>query len=128
MRGIGVLAETPCLRKKPMTEQTGEAEVPQSAGLHAIQSKDLTGAYIADMVSALWDLKVQKEREDRRKRQAEGIAAAQARGVKFGRPLLERPDTLPEVREAWACGEISAREAGRRLGVNSKTFLAWAKQ
>jgi len=92
------------------------------------KERDLTGTLIADLVLQILSYVAQQEREFTRQRQAEGIAAAQARGVQFGRPPLECPDTLPGVREAWESGEISAREAGRRLGVNYKTFLTWTRQ
>jgi len=92
------------------------------------KERDLTGTFVADLVLQILSYVAQQEREFIRQRQAEGIEAAKARGVKFGRPPMERPGTFPEVREAWACGEISAREAGRRLGVSHKTFLAWTRQ
>ena len=63
-----------------------------------------------------------------RQRQAEGIEAAKARGVRFGRPPMERPAMYPEVLCAWKRREITAREAGRQLGINYKTFQAWARQ
>jgi len=89
--------------------------------------RDLTGTFIADLVLQILSYVAQQEREFIRQRQAEGIAAAKDRGIKFGRPPVERPDMFPEVLEAWERGEISAREAGRRLGVNYKTFQAWIK-
>jgi DNA invertase Pin-like site-specific DNA recombinase len=70
----------------------------------------------------------QTEREFIRQRQAEGISAAKARGVKFGRPPLKRPKMFREVRESWERGEISARQAARRLGIHHTTFLAWAAE
>jgi len=87
---------------------------------------DLTGTLIVDLVLQILSYVAQTEREFIRQRQAEGIAAAQARGVKFGRPPLERPVHYHEVLEAWTCREISAREAARRLRIDCKTFLAWA--
>ena len=92
------------------------------------KERDLTGTFIADLVLQILSYVAQQEREFIRQRQAEGIEAAKARGVKFGRPPMERPDIFQEVLEAWACGEISAREAGRRLGISYKTFQAWAGQ
>ena len=89
------------------------------------KERDLTGTFIADLVLQILSYVAQQEREFIRQRQAEGIEAAQARGVKFGRPPKERPPMFLEVLEAWNCGEISAREAGRRLGVDYKTFLVW---
>jgi DNA invertase Pin-like site-specific DNA recombinase len=92
------------------------------------KERDLTGTFIADLVLQILSYVAQTEREFIRQRQAEGISAAKARGVKFGRPALERPEGFQEVRAAWERGEISAREAGRRLGVSHMMFLAWAKK
>ena len=92
------------------------------------QAQDLTGTFVADLVLQILSYVAQQERDFILQRQTEGIEAAKARGVKFGRQPMERPDIYPEVLEAWEHGKISAREAGRRLGVNHKTFLAWARQ
>jgi len=92
------------------------------------KERDLTGTFIADLVLQILSYVAQQEREFIRQRQAEGIAAAKARGVKFGKPPMERPMSFPEVLAVWESGEISAREAGRRLGVNYKTFQAWTRQ
>lgn len=90
------------------------------------KSRDLTGTLIADIVLQLLSYVAQTEREFIKQRQAEGIAAAKARGVKFGRPAMELPAGYSEVYAVWKSGEISAREAGRRLNVTHKTFLHWA--
>ena len=90
------------------------------------KERDLTGTFIADLVLQILSYVAQTEREFIRQRQAEGIEAARSRGVKFGRPPMEHPVMFQEVREAWKRREISAREAGRRLGVSYKTFQAWA--
>ena len=92
------------------------------------KERDLTGTFIADLVLQILSYVAQTERELIRQRQAEGIQAARARGVKLGRPPMERPDMFHEVLEAWERQEISAREAGRRLGVNYKTFQTWAER
>jgi len=92
------------------------------------KERDLTGTFIADLVLQILSYVAQTEREMIRQRQAEGIAAAQARGVKFGRPPMERPDIFCEVLQAWERREISAREAGRLLGISYKTFQTWAGQ
>ena len=60
-------------------------------------------------------------------RQAEGIAAAKARGVKFGRPRKVLPEGFGEVKARWECGELSARAAGKLLGVTHRSFLLWAQ-
>jgi DNA invertase Pin-like site-specific DNA recombinase len=92
------------------------------------KERDLTGTFIADLVLQILSYVAQQERDFIRQRQAEGIAAAKARGVKFGKAPKERPENFEEVREAWKRNEISAREAGRRLGVSYKTFQAWASE
>ena len=92
------------------------------------KSRDLTGIVIADIVLQLLSYVAEKEREFIHQRQAEGIAAAKARGVKFGRPPITRPDDFPEVYERWLKKEINCREAGRLLGVSHYTFLRWTKE
>ncbi len=89
--------------------------------------KDFLGTLIADLTLQIMSAFAQIERDFIRQRQAEGIAAAKARGVKFGRQSLPRPEHYPEVRDAWQSGKISARTAGKLLGVNHQTFLNWAR-
>ena len=91
------------------------------------QSRDLTGTLIADIVLQLLSYVAQTEREFIKQRQKEGIAAAKARGVRFGREPMERPTEYNDVHLLWKQGEISAREAGRRLNISYKTFLRWAR-
>lgn len=92
------------------------------------QGRDLTGTLIADIVLQLLSYVAQTERELIRRRQAEGIAAARARGVRFGAAPLPRPEGLRGRVEAWSRGEISARKAAGELGVSHTTFLRWAKE
>jgi len=92
------------------------------------KERDLTGTFIADLVLQILSYVAQTEREFIKQRQAEGIAAAQARGVRFGRPPLERPAMFAEMLEAWEQGEISATKAANRLGVSRATFTAWATE
>ena len=92
------------------------------------QDRDLTGTLIADIVLQLLSYVAQTERELIRQRQAEGIAAAKSRGVKFGRPGKEKPEQFPAVAARWGRGELSARAAGRILGVTHRTFLSWVQQ
>lgn len=92
------------------------------------QGRDLTGTLIADIVLQLLSYVAQTEREFIKARQAEGIAAAKARGVTFGPKPMEKPDAFPDCFLLWQEKRISAREAARRLGVAHKTFLKWTKQ
>ncbi len=91
------------------------------------QNRDLTGTLIADIVLQLLSYVAQTEREFIRKRQAEGIAAAKERGVKFGRDPMERSEAYDFLKEKWQRQEISAREAARQLGITHKTFLTWVR-
>ena len=90
------------------------------------QGRDLTGTLIADIVLQLLSYVAQTEREFIRQRQAEGIAAAKARGVKFGRRPMERPEEFEAVYKKWKAGRLSARKAALQLGVTHRTFLKWA--
>jgi len=92
------------------------------------QNRDLTGTLIADIVLQLLSYVAQTEREFIRQRQAEGIAAAKARGVRFGRQPMQRPDDFPLVRQRWEHGEISARQAAAQLKIAHRTFLLWTKE
>ncbi len=92
------------------------------------KGNDLIGEVIADIVLQLLSYVAQTEREFIHQRQAEGIAAAKARGVKFGRRPMEKPDQFQEIYEMWLRNEISARGAGKKLGVSHGTFLKWVKE
>ncbi|MBO5020425.1 MAG: recombinase family protein [Clostridia bacterium] len=88
---------------------------------------DITQVFVADLVLQILSYVAQVERENIRQRQAEGIAAARARGVKFGRKKIEvHPDFL-EYKQMYINGEISARKAAEKLGVAHSTFLNWNK-
>ena len=89
------------------------------------KNKDLTGTLIADIVLQLLSYVAQTEREFIRQRQKEGIEAAKARGVKFGREPKEKPASFWSIQAQWALGELSARAASKRLGVAHTTFLRW---
>ena len=92
------------------------------------QGRDLTGTFIADLVLQILSYVAQTEREFIRQRQAEGIAVARAKGIKFGREKMERPDMFPALREAWHKNEISGRKAAIKLGVTPRTFYLWARE
>lgn len=92
------------------------------------QGRDLTGTLIADIVLQLLSYVAQTERENIRIRQAEGIAAAKARGVRFGRERIELPDAFTDLAYLWQEGGISSRRAARELGISYKTFQRRAKE
>ena len=92
------------------------------------KDRDLTVSFVADLVLQILSYVAEQERAFNHQRQAEGIAAAKAKGVKFGNQPMERPALLYELQEQWLNGEISSREAGRLLGVSHTTFLAWMRE
>ena len=92
------------------------------------QGRDMTGALIADIVLQLLSYVAQTEREFIRQRQAEGIAAAKAKGINLGRRPKEKPECFPTVLYEWREGTISARQAASELGISHSTFLKWAKE
>ena len=76
------------------------------------QGKDLMGTFIADLVLQILSFVAQSERENIRRRQQEGIAAAKARGVKFGRPPLPLPENFYEVHRRWRNKELTLFYSG----------------
>lgn len=84
--------------------------------------KDLMGTFIADLVLQILSFVAQNERENIRKRQAQGIAAAKARGVQFGRPVKSLPDNFEEMIVLWSKGELSVAEIAKQSGISESTF------
>ena len=75
------------------------------------REKNLLGTFISDIVLTLLSYVSENERMNIKQRQAEGIAAAKARGVKFGRPPLPIPDNFYEMHRDWRAGKITIEEA-----------------
>jgi len=86
------------------------------------QGRDLTGTLIADIVLQLLSYVAQTERENIRQRQAEGIAAAKLRGVRFGPLPRSLPDNFNEMHQAWRHDKLSLREAAEACGLPKSTF------
>lgn len=84
--------------------------------------KDLMGTFIADLVLQILSFVAQNERENIRARQREGIAAAKARGVRFGRPPLPVPPNFHAMRQAWLSKQITLRQAAEACGMPVSTF------
>jgi len=91
-------------------------------------SKDLTGILISDIVLELLSYVAETEREFIHNRQKEGIAAAKARGVRFGAKPKEKPACYSRCVEQWKAGKLSARAAAKECGINHKTFLRWVAE
>ncbi len=90
--------------------------------------KDLMGTFIADLVLQILSFVAQSERENIKKRQAEGIKAAKAKGVKFGRPPLPLPDNFYEVHKAWRNKKITLRQAAEACEMPVGTFYGKARK
>ena len=84
--------------------------------------KDLLGTLIADLVLNLLSFVAQSERENIRKRQAEGISAARARGVRFGRPIKKPPDNFAFIVKQWEHGKLPFSELLLQTGLKEATF------
>lgn len=91
------------------------------------RGKDLMGTFVSDIVLQVLSFFAENERSNIKQRQAEGIAAAKARGVKFGRPPVPLPDNFYEVHKRWRCKEISVAEAAELCGMCKTTFYNRAK-
>lgn len=90
------------------------------------REKNLLGTFISDVVLALLSYVAENERTNIKQRQAEGIAAAKARGVKFGRPPLPIPENFYQVHKDWRAGKITIEEAAKACNMCPKTFYSKA--
>lgn len=88
--------------------------------------KDLMGAFLSDIVLQVLSFVVENERANIRQRQAEGIAAARARGVRFGRPPRPLPENFREVHRQWRNKKITLHQAAEACGMPEGTFYAKA--
>lgn len=91
------------------------------------REKNLLGTFISDLILALLSYVAESEYRTIHQRQAEGIAAAKARGFKFGRPPKPLPDNFHEVYQKWKTGKLSVAEAARQCGMPRSTFYYKAK-
>ena len=90
------------------------------------RGKDLMGTFLSDIVLQVLSFVAENERASIRQRQAEGIAAAKARGVRFGRPPLPLPDNFHMLHQAWRGQKITLRQAARACGMPTGTFYSKA--
>lgn len=92
------------------------------------RGKDLMGTFLSDIVLALLSYVADNERINIRQRQAEGIAAAKAKGIRFGRPPLPLPDNFYIVYDEWKAKKISLTEASKKCGLPKGTFYSKARR
>ena len=100
------------------------ADIPLSVQEHDEKAQQ----FLSDLMFEIFDATILKEREQRRQKQSEGIRAAQEKGVHIGRKPMERGAEFEALKQQWQCGEVSLREAGRRLGVTHQTFKKWVEE
>lgn len=96
--------------------------------LDTTKSKDLLGTFISDVVLQLLSFVAENERDNIRRRQAEGIAAAKSRGVVFGNHPKQMPDNFPELIERWQRHDISTTELAKHCGVAHSTIYKKIKE
>lgn len=92
------------------------------------QGKDLLGTFIADLVLQILSFIAQNERENIRTRQAQGIAAAKARGVRFGRPRKPIPENFACEVSRWKNGIVTGTQAAKACGIAVSTFFYLARR
>ena len=92
------------------------------------RGRDLMGTFIADLVLQILSFVAQNERENIRERQAQGIAAAKLRGVRFGRPPRPLPESYPSAYRRWKAGDITSVAAALECGMPLSTFRYRAKR
>ena len=86
------------------------------------RGKDLMGTFLSDIVLQVLSFVAENERTNIRQRQAEGIAAAKAKGVRFGRPPSPLPENFHKVYQQWKSGKITGTEAAKQCGMPLSTF------
>lgn len=86
------------------------------------------GTFLSDIVLSLLSYVADNERINIRQRQAEGIAAAKAKGIRFGRPPLPLPDNFYTVYDEWKAKKISLTEASKKCGLPKGTFYSKARR
>lgn len=92
------------------------------------RGKDLMGTFLSDIVLQVLSFVAENERTNIKQRQAEGIAAAKAQGIKFGRPPLPLPDNFYEVHKAWRSKKITLTQAAEACNMPVGTFYGKARK
>lgn len=108
-----------CEELRGQLKELAQEIVSSLSGLDPEQSRELLGGFVSDLFLSVAE---QSRKEERRQKQAEGIAAAKAKGVRFGRPGKPLPDNFDEARRAWREGELSLQQAADLCGIPKGTF------
>ena len=92
------------------------------------RGKDLMGTFLSDIVLQVLSFVAENERTNIKQRQAEGIAAAKAQGIKFGRPPLPLPDNFYEIHKAWRSKKITLKQAAEACNMPVGAFYGKARK
>ena len=101
-------------------EKNADIRILDMPLLDTTKTKDLLGTFISDIVLQLLSFVAENERENIRRRQAEGIAAAKARGIRFGKPMIPIPTEFPELYKKWEAGHMSVYEFARLCNMGKR--------
>ena len=104
------------------TEEKVDIPVGDLPLLDTRRDRDLLGTFIADLVLQVLSFVAQNDRENIRKRQAEGIAAAKKKGIRFGRPPKPLPTEFPTVFRLWSDGKMTLADAAKICGMAESSF------
>lgn len=103
-------------------EKKADIRIQDMPLLDTTKTKDLLGTFISDVILQLLSFVAENERDNIRQRQAEGIAAAKARGVRFGKPMIPIPDNFPELYIRWESNDISINELANLCNMGRSTM------
>lgn len=103
-------------------EKKADIRIQDMPLLDTTKTKDLLGTFISDVILQLLSFVAENERDNIRQRQAEGIAAAKARGVRFGKPMIPMPDNFPELYIRWETNDISINEFANLCNMGRSTM------
>ena len=109
-------------------EKNADIRILDMPLLDTTKTKDLLGTFISDIVLQLLSFVAENERENIRRRQAEGIAAAKARGIRFGKPMIPIPTEFPELYKKWEAGHMSVYEFARLCNMGKSTMYTRIKE
>ena len=109
-------------------EKNADIRILDMPLLDTTKTKDLLGTFISDIVLQLLSFVAENERENIRRRQAEGIAAAKARGIRFGKPMIPIPAEFPELYKKWEAGHMSVYEFARLCNMGKSTMYTRIKE
>lgn len=103
-------------------EKKADIRIQDMPLLDTTKTKDLLGTFISDVVLQLLSFVAENERDNIRQRQAEGIAAAKARGVQFGKPMIPMPENFSELYRQWEDNQLSINELASLCNMGRSTM------